>query len=148
MLECTVLPITGQSQKWKVAKWMPIVYCFGWKPSVYWITLNGSWMIHQCFSLIVWKMKCALHKLFAWQCLLFMSSSSIMLGCHAYQTLRRPEQSAKSKPALPKMKLLLDLEWALVPSPEHWQSSGKLGTSKIGQGVVVQRRPPNKKTAS
>ena len=58
MLECTVLPNTGQSQKWKVAKWMAIVYCFGWKPSVYWITLNGSWMIHQCFHLLfgrIWE---------------------------------------------------------------------------------------------
>ena len=74
---------------------------------------NVKWVMNDdssMFSLIVWKMKCALHKLFAWQCLLFMSSSSIMLGCHAYQTLRRPEQSAKSKPALPKMKMLLDLE--------------------------------------
>ena len=56
---------------------------------------NVKWVMNDSsmFSLIVWNMKCALHKLFAWQCLLFMSSSSIMLGCHAYQTLRRPEQS-------------------------------------------------------
>ena len=26
MLECTVLPNTGQSQKWKVAKWMAIAH--------------------------------------------------------------------------------------------------------------------------
>ena len=41
---------------------------------------NVKWVMNDSsmFSLIVWKMKCALHKLFAWQCLLFMSSSSIM----------------------------------------------------------------------
>ena len=72
------------------------------------LVMNDSSM----FALIVWKMKCALHKLFAWQCLLFMSSSSIMLGCHAYQNmLRRPEQSAKSKPALPTSSALTISWW-------------------------------------
>ena len=49
-----------------------------------------KWVMHysSMFSLIVWKKKCALPKLFAWQCLFFMSSRLIKLGWRAYQMLR------------------------------------------------------------
>ena len=102
------LPVTLYRSKPAVKSCQMNGYCLLLRLKAECLLNNVKWVMNDSsmFSLIVWKMKCALHKLFSWQCLLFMSSSSIMLGCHAYQTLRRPEQSAKSKPALPTSSAL------------------------------------------